>query len=213
MSCTTCSSWSRWAATPAGCAVGSGGGRGPFALSEWSLSDAPPVLPQADRFVAQHTAFAYFWVTCGLYLASPRMAYNLMEQIEEHAFQTYDEFLTTHGEELKQQPVPAVAAAYYNAADAYLFDEFQTGAQPGTRRPELQNLFDVFVAIRDDEGQHVSTMQNCQRGGGAMHSPHVSAAAAADGQLPASDSAEVCAGVVDCAVSNPTGWPSGAGKQ
>lgn len=161
--------------------------------------------------MAQHTAFAYFWVTCGLYLASPRMAYNLMEQIEEHAFQTYDEFLSIHGEELKQQPVPGVAAAYYNAADAYLFDEFQTGAQPGTRRPELQNLYDVFVAIRDDEGQHVSTMQNCQRGGGAMHSPHV--AASTGGELPASDSAEVCAGVVDCAVNNPTGWPSGGGKQ
>ena len=84
----------------------------------------------ADRFVAQHTAFAYFWVTCALYLASPRMAYNLMEQIEEHAFQTYDTFLVQHGEQLKKQPVPPVAAAYYNESDAYLFDEFQTGATP-----------------------------------------------------------------------------------
>jgi hypothetical protein len=44
----------------------------------------------ADRFLAQHLAVAYYWVTVSLYLVSPRMAYNLMEQIEEHAFETYD---------------------------------------------------------------------------------------------------------------------------
>jgi ubiquinol oxidase len=99
----------------------------------------------ADRFVAQHTAFAYFWVTCALYLASPRMAYNLMEQIEEHAFQTYDSFLIQHGEQLKKQPVPQVAAAYYNESDAYLFDEFQTGATPVSDAPGGASETDTVV--------------------------------------------------------------------
>ncbi len=41
------------------------------------------------------------------------MAYHLMELIEEHAFETYDAFLQSHGEELRAQPVPAVAKQYY----------------------------------------------------------------------------------------------------
>lgn len=35
---------------------------------------------QFDRFLAQHIAVVYYWLTCAIYLASPRMAYNLMEQ-------------------------------------------------------------------------------------------------------------------------------------
>lgn len=35
---------------------------------------------QFDRFLAQHIAVVYYWLTCAIYIASPRMAYNLMEQ-------------------------------------------------------------------------------------------------------------------------------------
>jgi ubiquinol oxidase len=81
----------------------------------------------------------------------------------------------------------------------------------GTRRPQLQSLYDVFVAIRDDEGQHVSTMRNCQRGGNAMHSPHDSQGvegSASGATISGGASAEMCDGLVDCAVNNPTGWRS-----
>ncbi len=94
-----------------------------------------------DRFFAQHTAFAYYWITCLIYLLSPSMAYNLSEQIEEHAYHTYDEFLNNHGVILSLLKPPAIATNYYDNVD---------------------NLYDVFVKVRDDEGEHVKTMQKCQ---------------------------------------------------
>ena len=44
----------------------------------------------------------------------------------------------------------------------YYFDKFQTGASIELRRPPCRNLYDVFAAIRDDEGEHVKTMRACQ---------------------------------------------------
>ena len=153
-------------------------------------------LPQVDRFFAQHTAVGLYWLTCLMYLTSPRMAYHLMELVEEHAFETYDAFLSSHGEELKRQPAPDVARRYYAQTDPYLFDEFQIGVPPGARRPEIGSLYDVFVAIRDDEGLHAHTMRLCQTAG-AVRSPH-EATGAAD--------AAACSGVVECVVAAPTGW-------
>jgi ubiquinol oxidase len=125
------------------------------------------------------------------------MAYHLMELVEEHAFETYDGFLQSHGEELKTQPAPAVAVRYYSTTDPYLFDEFQIGLQPGSRRPPMNSLYDVFVAIRDDEGLHAGTMRLCQTEG-AVRSPHE----------PTGDAdAAACSGVVECALETPTGMP------
>eukprot|EP00894_Picocystis_sp_ML_P003761 jgi/Pico_ML_1/54278/g4650.t1 len=124
-----------------------------------------------DRFVAQHAAVAYFWVTCGMYFFSPRMAYNFAEKVESHAYETYDEFLKTHGEELKKQPPPDVAVEYYTGPDLFLFDEFQTATEPYTRRPVIENLYDVFVNIRNDEAEHCKTMIACQ-GKKSIVSPH-----------------------------------------
>ena len=94
-----------------------------------------------DRFFAQHTAFFYYWLTCLIYVVSPCMAYNLSEQIEEHAYHTYDEFLKNHGVSLSLEKPPPVAVNYYN---------------------NVESLYDVFVNIRDDEGKHVKTMQTYQ---------------------------------------------------
>jgi ubiquinol oxidase len=63
---------------------------------------------------------------------------------------------------LKCLPPPLVAAEYYQASDLYMFDEFQTAAAPGSRRPRCETLYDVFCNIRDDEGEHVATMKACQ---------------------------------------------------
>ena len=81
----------------------------------------------ADRFVAQHMAVAYYGMTCLVYLASPRMAYNLSEQVEAHAYHTYDTFLKRNETELKAAKPPAIARKYYAEGDLFLFDEFQTG--------------------------------------------------------------------------------------
>src|SRR6056300_1416055 len=94
-----------------------------------------------DRFFAQHTAFAYYWFTCLIYILSPSMAYNLSEQIEEHAYHTYDELLKKRGVVLSLLNPPPIAINYYG---------------------DVENLYDVFVRVRDDEGDHVKTMQNCQ---------------------------------------------------
>jgi ubiquinol oxidase len=86
-----------------------------------------------------------------------------MQLVEEHAHHTYDTFVREHEAELKTQPAPEVAINYYRDGDLYMFDEFQTGTISETRRPVVDNLYDVFVNIRDDEGEHVKTMVACQK--------------------------------------------------
>jgi ubiquinol oxidase len=113
-----------------------------------------------DRFFGQHAAFAYYWVLVGLWVISPSWAYNFSELIEAHAVDTYAEFVDANAEKLKALPAPRAARAYYNGDCLYMFDEFQTGS--AKRRPQVKTLYDVFSAIRDDEGAHVATMNACQ---------------------------------------------------
>lgn len=113
-----------------------------------------------DRFLAQHIAFGYYAVVIALYLINPVEAYNLNQDVEEHAFATYDEYLRENEEKLKGLPAPQAAIDYYVGGDMYMFDEFQTDCE--LRRPKIENLYDVFVAIRDDEQAHVNTMKTLQ---------------------------------------------------
>jgi len=78
-----------------------------------------------DRFVAQHIAFFYYWLVVILYMVSPAVAYDLNKHVEQHAYATYDEFLTSHADELRAQPAPQVAIDYYQKGDLYMFDAFQ----------------------------------------------------------------------------------------
>eukprot|EP00210_Caulerpa_lentillifera_P000781 g756.t1 len=117
----------------------------------------------SDRFLGQHAAIFYYWILLLFYVLSPRLAYNFSELIEAHAVDTYGEFVDANEELLKSLPPPFVAVQYYRGDDLYLFDEFQTSnTNVQTRRPECSNLYDVFVNIRDDEGEHVKTMKGCQ---------------------------------------------------
>jgi len=130
-----------------------------------------------DRVLARTTAVVYYWIIVGVYLVSPRAAYHFMELVEEHAHETYDRFLNENAEALKAQPAPAIAIAYYRDGDLYMFDEFQTGRVPESRRPDINSLYDVFVAIRDDESEHVKTMVACQEptATSQLRSPHAPA--------------------------------------
>ncbi|GFH14655.1 ubiquinol oxidase [Haematococcus lacustris] len=113
-----------------------------------------------DRFVGYHSAIVYYWVLVLLYVASPSLAYTFSELLEAHAVDTYGEFLDANEPLLKSLAPPLVAAEYYRSCDLYLFDEFQTSnATP--RTPPLENLYDVFCAIKEDEGEHVKTMHAC----------------------------------------------------
>ena len=176
----------------------------------------------ADRFFAQHMAVAYYGVTCLVYLASPRMAYNLSEQVEAHAYHTYDEFLKRNEAALKASKPPAVARKYYAEGDLFLFDEFQTGdptaaasARAERRRPVVATLYDVFVNVRDDEAEHMKTMQFCQLPGTILRAPSASARASGEAAeageasgkrdakgdgADARDATRVCEGLVDCVI-------------
>ncbi len=111
-----------------------------------------------DRFLAQHIAVAYFAMVVALYLLNPVEAYNFNQDVEEHAAATYEEYLNENEEELRKLPAPQAAVDYYVDGDMYMFDEFQTGTCE-LRRPKIENLYDVFVAIRDDEVAHAKTSE------------------------------------------------------
>ncbi|PRW56883.1 plastid terminal oxidase [Chlorella sorokiniana] len=127
-------------------------------------------LRWGDRFLAEHAAVFYYWVLVAIYLVSPSASYQFMEMVEEHAADTYAEFAEQNREQLQGIPPPLVALNYYKSGDLYLFDEFQTSwkASGELRRPPCNNLYDVFINIRDDELEHVKTMAACQDGSVAL---------------------------------------------
>jgi len=120
-----------------------------------------------DRVLAQTMAFGYYWYVIAVYFFSPPVAYHLSELIEDHAFETYDGYLTNHADMLKALPVPAIATKYYVEDNPFLFDLFCTvkdkkdeNGDFSARRPQLETLYDVFVNVRDDEKEHWKTLCN-----------------------------------------------------
>ena len=125
-----------------------------------------------DRFMSAHASLFYYWACVVGYLVSPDVAYAFSELVEGHAVDTYAQFLEQNEAALSTIAPPRVALEYYEGCDLYLFDEMVTarvrggdGAQltpPLTRRPRVRSLYDTFVAIRDDENEHVRTMVACR---------------------------------------------------
>lgn len=129
-----------------------------------------------DRFVAQHVAFAYYWFVVTVYLLNPVLAYNLNEAVEDHAYHTYDDFLTSYEEDLKALPAPQAARDYYGGRNNFL-DEMRTDNYRCTEEGRVEltapvrdaaepvpcdTLYDVFVNIRNDEAEHANTMRFLQ---------------------------------------------------
>ncbi|KAL8091148.1 hypothetical protein AgCh_040305 [Apium graveolens] len=150
-----------------------------------------------DRFLSQHIAIFYYFMTAFMYTLSPRMAYHFSECVENHAFETYDKFIKAKGDELKKLPASKVALKYYTEGDMYLFDEFQTSRAPNTRRPVIDNLYDVFLNIRDDEAEHCKTMKACQTPGN-LRSPHSGFDNAFEDDAGCILPDTSCEGIVDC---------------
>ena len=88
----------------------------------------------------------------------------------------------------------------------------------GERRPKIENLYDVFVNVRNDEAEHMKTMEFCQRPGNCLRSPSsreakvlLSAEACAledkacEENLDASMGERSCEGLVDCVINFGTG--------
>ena len=61
----------------------------------------------------------------------------------------------------------------------YMFDEFQTVNEPHTRRPMTNSRYDVFYNIRDDQVEHVATMEMSQDENSLTKSPNAIAAGTA----------------------------------
>jgi hypothetical protein len=74
-----------------------------------------------------------------------------------------------NADELKGQPVPAIARKYYEEDNPFLFDLMYTSTPPTTGkeggRPKLESLYDVFVCVRDDEKGHWVTLCNLVQSG------------------------------------------------
>ena len=125
--------------------------------------------PYWVRFLAQHSALAYYVALCVLWGVSPTLSYKFSEMLESHAVDTYGQFVEENEEKLKALPPSLVAVEYYTVGVSDpMFGEYQTSSvsdpeQRGVRKPgtNLKSLYDVFVAIRNDEGDHVSTMKSC----------------------------------------------------
>ncbi|KAG5516362.1 hypothetical protein RHGRI_037172 [Rhododendron griersonianum] len=126
-----------------------------------------------DRFLAQHIAVFYYFMIVFMYALSPRMAYHFSECVESHAFETYDKFIKAQG------------------------DEFQTSRVPNSRRPKIENLYDVFVNIREDEGEHCKTMKACQIHGN-LRSPHSFQEDTIEDDSGCIPPRADCEGIVDC---------------
>ena len=81
------------------------------------------------RFMAQHSAIAYYIGLCLLWALSPTLSYKFSELLETHAVNTYSQFLDENEETLKELPPSLAAVDYYalGASDPY-YAEFQTTA-------------------------------------------------------------------------------------
>uniref|UniRef100_A0A7S0BH45 Ubiquinol oxidase n=1 Tax=Rhodosorus marinus TaxID=101924 RepID=A0A7S0BH45_9RHOD len=129
----------------------------------------------SDRFLASHAALIYYWVLVLAYFLSPSTSYNFSELLENHAVDTYGQFIDENEELLKTLPAPDVARQYYENGDLYLFDAFQTAVPLASRRPKCDDLYDVFSNVFRDEQEHVKTMEACSdytRLGIFVQSPH-----------------------------------------
>lgn len=126
------------------------------------------------RFLAQHSAIAYYLILVHLFALSPTLSYKFSEMLETHAVHTYSQFLDENEELLKQLPPPVAAVDYYTiGAFDPLFEEYKTnsdlnnkllvnqGGSSGSTTNVVRSLYDVFARIRDDEAEHVKTMEAC----------------------------------------------------
>lgn len=100
-----------------------------------------------------------------LYLVSPSLAYHMNEEVEQHAFSTYDKFVREKRDELEQQPPIPLAKAYYERSPLWVaihLVDHDSHHLHDTPRPTINTLLDLFCAIRDDEAIHATALAHYQ---------------------------------------------------
>jgi ubiquinol oxidase len=106
-----------------------------------------------DRFFARSLGIFYYWINCALYLLFPSSGYYLMELVENHAAQTYTDFLQAKASSLKQIPASQISREYF-------FSKHSRATMPPDITKDL-DMYSVFESIRDDEQVHANDMKNC----------------------------------------------------
>ena len=91
-----------------------------------------------DRFLAAHSAVIYYLLLMVLFFFSPNLSYKFSELLENHAVDTYDQFIKENENLLKRLPVPILINTKLGR--------------------EHESLYDVFEEIRNDEENHAISM-------------------------------------------------------
>ena len=102
-----------------------------------------------------HVSFFYYWFVVFVFMFFPKCAYDLNKHVENHAYETYDDFINKHTKELIDMPAPRIAREYYTS-ELSVYTAFR-GMEGGRRK--CDNMLDVFRNIRDDEMEHVEHME------------------------------------------------------
>tara|TARA_Y100000816_G_C26031982_1_gene540283 strand:+ start:92 stop:853 length:762 start_codon:yes stop_codon:yes gene_type:complete len=92
-----------------------------------------------DRLLASHSAVAYYIVLLILFYISPENSYKFSELIENHAVDTYSQFIDENKDLLKRLPIPET-----------IYDKKDLTSH--------ESLYDVFVKIREEEQIHADSM-------------------------------------------------------
>jgi ubiquinol oxidase len=79
-------------------------------------------------------AFFYFWFSYLMYLVKPQWSFELNFLFEDHAYQSYDRFLTKHQTTLRQKPMTSAFLTWYGRTPA--------------------NQYEFFESVRNDELVH-----------------------------------------------------------
>ena len=96
------------------------------------------------RFVAQHSAIAYYIGLTILFTISPSLSYKFSELLETHAVDTYSQFIDENEKLLKELPPSLAAVEYYTiGVSDPMFGEYQTSAI-AEGRDVRQILFPFF---------------------------------------------------------------------
>ncbi|NJR31329.1 plastoquinol terminal oxidase [bacterium] len=103
-----------------------------------------------DKVFARTLGIVYYWLVVILYLIAPRSGYYLMELVESEAVLSYNKFLIKNKKQLTKQPITEIAKEYY-------FGDFRMEPKEQNTKKNV-TMYDVFVAIRNDEKIHTQDM-------------------------------------------------------
>jgi ubiquinol oxidase len=125
-----------------------------------------------DRIVFRIISFFYYWFNILLFFISPKLAYYMMELIEEHAFASYIQFINENKIELKSKPLLPIAKEYfYNYSDQMKQNEKTGKEQEIKLKPETvtnldksltdeENYLKLFEIIAQDELEHSNSLSS-----------------------------------------------------